>query len=159
VEGDPGTGKTTFALQFLLEGARQGEKGLYVTLSETADELHTVAHSHGWSLDAINIHDLAIPESAILEDQYTLYHPSEVELSLTTKALLEEVERIQPLRVVFDSLAEIRMLARDPLRYRRQILSLKQFFTGRKTTVLLLDDCTSRDSDRQLESIAHGVLV
>jgi len=158
LEGSPGTGKTTFALQFLLEGARRGEKGLYVTLSETAEELNAVAHSHGWSLDSITIHDLAIPESAILEDQYTLYHPSEVELSLTTKALLEEVERIQPQRVVFDSLSEMRMLARDPLRYRRQILSLKQFFIGRKTTVLLLDDRTTHDADHQLESIAHGVV-
>ena len=159
IEGSPGTGKTTFALQFLLEGARQGEKGLYVTLSETSEELKAVAASHGWSLDDISIHDLAIPEDSIAEDQYTLFHPSEVELGLTTKTILEEVERIQPQRVVFDSLSEMRLLARDPLRYRRQILSLKQFFIGRKSTVLLLDDRTSEESERQIESLAHGVLL
>jgi circadian clock protein KaiC len=159
VAGDPGTGKTTFALQFLLEGVRRGERGLYVTLSETAEELTAVAESHGWSLEGIHIYDLAIPEEAILEDQYTLYHPSEVELGTTTKAILDEVKRLEPQRVVFDSLSEMRLLARDPLRYRRQILSLKQFFIGRKSTVLLLDDHTSRESDRQLESLAHGVVI
>ncbi|HVG20412.1 MAG TPA: ATPase domain-containing protein [Blastocatellia bacterium] len=160
LEGNPGTGKTTLALQFLLEGMRCGEKGLYVTLSETKEELSAVARSHGWSLDGLTIYDLAIPEDGLSdESQYTLYHPSEVELGETTKAVFEEVRRVQPQRVVFDSLSEMRLLARDPLRYRRQILALKQFFIGRQSTVLLLDDHTSQESDRQLESLAHGVLL
>ncbi|HEV7375834.1 MAG TPA: ATPase domain-containing protein [Pyrinomonadaceae bacterium] len=160
VEGDPGTGKTTFALQFLLEGARQGEPVLYVTLSETKEELIAVARSHGWSLDGINIYELIPPEESLkTETQYTIFHPSEVELGDTTKAVLEEVERIQPRRIVFDSLSEMRLLARDPLRYRRQILALKQFFTGRQCTVLLLDDRTSTANDLQVQSIAHGVLM
>ncbi|HKY06210.1 MAG TPA: ATPase domain-containing protein, partial [Blastocatellia bacterium] len=160
LEGNPGTGKTTLALQFLLEGARRGEKGLYVTLSETKTELSAVARSHGWSLDGITVYDLALPEETSLDEaQYTLYHPSEVELGETTKAVFAVVERVKPQRVVFDSLSEMRLLARDPLRYRRQILSLKQFFIGRQSTVLLLDDHTSQESDRQLESLAHGVLT
>jgi circadian clock protein KaiC len=160
VEGDPGTGKTTFALQFLLEGARQGEPVLYVTLSETKEELIAVAQSHGWSLDGINIYELIPPEESLkTETQYTIFHPSEVELGDTTKAVLEEVERIQPRRIIFDSLSEMRLLARDPLRYRRQILALKQFFTGRQCTVLLLDDRTATGDDLQVQSIAHGVLM
>jgi circadian clock protein KaiC len=160
VEGDPGTGKTTLALQFLLEGARGGEPVLYVTLSETKEELTGVAESHGWSLDSINIHELVPPEESLkTETQYTIFHPSEVELGDTTNAVIEEVERIQPRRVVFDSLSEMRLLARDPLRYRRQILALKQFFAGRQCTVLLLDDRTSTDGDLQVQSIAHGVLM
>jgi circadian clock protein KaiC len=160
VEGDPGTGKTTLALQFLLEGARRGEPVLYVTLSETKEELTAVAGSHGWSLEGINLHELVPPEESLkTESQYTIFHPSEVELGETTRAVIEEVERIQPRRVVFDSLSEMRLLARDPLRYRRQILALKQFFAGRKSTVLLLDDRTSADADLQVQSIAHGVLM
>ncbi|HEX8072731.1 MAG TPA: ATPase domain-containing protein [Pyrinomonadaceae bacterium] len=160
VEGDPGTGKTTLALQFLLEGARRGEPVLYVTLSETEEELTAVARSHGWSLEGINLHELVPPaESLKTEEQYTIFHPSEVELGETTRAVIEEVERIQPRRVVFDSLSEMRLLARDPLRYRRQILALKQFFAGRRSTVLLLDDRTSADTDLQVQSIAHGVLM
>ncbi|MBI3651271.1 MAG: AAA family ATPase [Acidobacteria bacterium] len=160
VAGNSGTGKTTLALQFLLAGRQQGEQGLYVTLSETREELFAVARSHGWSLDGITIYDLAVPTDLLPEDgQYTLYHPSEVELGETTKAIFEEVERVQPRRVVFDSLSEMRLLARDSLRYRRQILAFKQFFIGRQSTVLLLDDHTSQESDRQLESLAHGVLL
>ena len=160
VEGDPGTGKTTLALQFLLEGARRGEPVLYVTLSETKEELIAVARSHGWSLDAVSIYELIPPEESLKpETQYTIFHPSEVELGDTTKAMIDEVERIQPRRVVFDSLSEMRLLARDPLRYRRQILALKQFFAGRQCTVLLLDDRTSTVGDLQVQSIAHGVLM
>jgi circadian clock protein KaiC len=160
VEGDPGTGKTTLALQFLLEGAKRGEPVLYVTLSETREELVTVARSHGWSIDDINIYELIPPEESLkTETQYTIFQPSEVELGDTTRAVLEEVERIQPRRIVFDSLSEMRLLARDPLRYRRQILALKQFFSGRQCTVLLLDDRTSTDGDLQVQSIAHGVLM
>jgi circadian clock protein KaiC len=160
IEGDPGTGKTTLALQFLLEGARCGEPVLYVTLSETKEELTAVARSHGWSLEGVSLHELVPPEESLkAEAQYTIFHPSEVELGETTRAVIEEVERIQPRRVVFDSLSEMRLLARDPLRYRRQILALKQFFAGRKSTVLLLDDRTSADADLQVQSIAHGVVM
>lgn len=159
VEGDPGTGKTTLALRFLLEGAARGEPVLYVTLSETKEELEASAASHGWSLDALNIYELVPSEESLkTESQYTIFHPSEVELGETTNAVLKEVERIQPTRVVFDSLSEMRLLASDPLRYRRQILALKQYFAGRRCTVLLLDDRTATVGDLQVQSIAHGVV-
>ncbi len=159
LEGDPGTGKTTLALKFLLEGAALGEPVLYVTLSETREEIEEVAASHGWSLDGLTLYELIPPEDSLkAETQYTIFHPSEVEFSETTTAVLDEVERIQPRRVVFDSLSEMRLLARDPLRYRRQILALKQYFAGRQCTVLLLDDRTSTASDLQVRSIAHGVV-
>ncbi|HEY0099789.1 MAG TPA: ATPase domain-containing protein [Pyrinomonadaceae bacterium] len=159
IEGDPGTGKTTLALKFLLEGAAQGEPVLYVTLSETKEEIKAVAASHGWSLDGMSIYELVPSEDSLkTEMQYTIFHPSEVELGETTNAVLEEVGRIQPRRVVFDSLSEMRLLARDPLRYRRQILALKQYFAGRQCTVMLLDDRTSTASDLQVQSIAHGVV-
>jgi circadian clock protein KaiC len=159
VSGDPGTGKTTLAMQFLLEGARRGEAGLYVTLSETSDELHGSAASHGWSLDKLTVYELSSMEQASgLPAAQTLFHPSEVELNETTKGVLDVVERLQPLRVIFDSLSEMRLLARDPLRYRRQILALKQFFSGRGCTVLLLDDGSGTQADLQLESLAHGVI-
>lgn len=159
VEGEPGTGKTTLALQFLLEGIKRGEAGLYVTLSETREELIDVARSHNWSLDGFEIYEL-VPSSESLkpEAQYTIFHPSEIELSETTSAVLSEVERIRPKRVVFDSLSEMRLLARDPLRYRRQILALKQYFAPRDCTVLLLDDKTSGAHDLQVHSIVHGVM-
>jgi circadian clock protein KaiC len=160
LEGDPGTGKTTLALQFMLEGARAGEKCLYITLSETAEELRSVARSHGWSLDAITIFELTPPEANFTADQYyTLLHPSEVELSETVKLIFDRIEELQPDRVAFDSLAEIRLLAQDPLRYRRQVLALKQFFAGRRCTALLLDDLTSRSHELQVHSITHGVIV
>jgi circadian clock protein KaiC len=160
LEGDPGTGKTTVALQFMLEGARAGEKCLYVTLSETAEELRSVARSHGWSLDGVTIFELTPPEANFAADQYyTLLHPSEVELSETIKLILDRIEELQPDRVAFDSLAEIRLLAQDPLRYRRQVLALKQFFAGRRSTALLLDDLTSRSHELQVHSITHGVVV
>ena len=129
VDGDPGSGKTTLSLQFPLEGLKDGEKCLYITLSETKEELTAGAESHGWSLDRIEIVEL-IPDAKELngDTQVTMYHPSEVELSETTKRVLEAVERVNPSRIVFDSLSEIRLLAQNPLRYRRQILALKQFF-------------------------------
>jgi circadian clock protein KaiC len=159
LEGVPGSGKTTLALQFLLEGARRGEPVLYVTLSETEEEIRGVSASHDWSLDGIAIRELAPSEESLKPDeQYTMFHPSEVELSETTKAILADVERIQPTRVVFDSLSELRLLSGNPLRYRRQILALKQFFAGRSCTVLMLDDLTSASQDLQVQSIAHGVV-
>ena len=158
VKGDPGAGKTTLAMQFLLAGARAGEPGVYATLSETEEELRDVARSHGWPLDGITICDLQASEESLKADsQYTLFHPSEVELSDTTRIVLDVVERAAPLRVVFDSLSEMRLLARDSLRYRRQILALKHYFTGRQCTVLLLD-YGIQVGDFQLESMAHGVM-
>jgi len=161
VEGDPGTGKTTLALQFLLQGVESGEGGMYITLSESKLELEQVAESHGWSLAPITIYEmLPSDEDLGAEAQYTVFHPSEVELADTMTAILKQVEEIDPQRVVFDSLSEFRMLARDPLRYRRQILALKRYFAGRHCTVLLLDDRTAEGStnDLQLQSIAHGVI-
>jgi circadian clock protein KaiC len=160
VEGDPGSGKTTLGLQFLLDGAARGEKVLYVTLSETRAELEGVARSHGWDLANIAIQELASSDGGISpDDQYTFFHPSEVELAETTKAMLDEVSRIHPTRLVIDSLSEMRLLAREPLRYRRQILALKQFFATGSCTVMLLDDRTSGKRDLQLHSLAHGVIV
>jgi len=160
VEGVPGSGKTTLALQYLLEGARQGEPVLYVTLSETEEELRAVSRSHGWDLSGVTIRELVPPEESLQPaEQYTMFHHAEVELSETTRTILTDVERLKPARLVFDSLSELRLLAGDPLRYRRQLLALKQFFRGRGCTVLLLDDLTSTGRDLQVQSIAHGVLV
>jgi circadian clock protein KaiC len=159
IDGDPGTGKTTLALQFLLEGRARGESVLYITLSETANELSAVATSHGWSLDGVDLYELTQTDATALpENQYTVFHPSEVELGETTRAIMEKVAEVKPRRVVFDSLSEMRLLAREPLRYRRQILALKQLFVGKGATVLLLDDGTSGDDDKQLHSLAHGVI-
>jgi circadian clock protein KaiC len=160
LEGNPGTGKTTMALGFMLQGAKLGEKCLYITLSETAEELRAIARSHGWSLDQIEIFELTPPEAKLDSDQnYTLLHPSEVELSETTRLILNRIEALNPQRVAFDSLSEIRLIAQDPLRYRRQVLALKQFFSGRRCTALLLDDLTSESHELQVHSITHGVIV
>jgi circadian clock protein KaiC len=159
IDGEPGTGKTTLALQFLLAGQRAGERCLYVTLSETSEELRASAQSHGWSLDGIEIFELSAATGAEPDEAYTLFHPAEVELQQTVGAVLEAVERFAPARVVFDSLSEMRMLARDALRFRRQILALKHFFTGRDCTVLILDDRSGPEGDLQLHSLAHGVIA
>jgi circadian clock protein KaiC len=159
IQGDPGAGKTTLAMQFLLEGARRGEAGLYATLSETEDELRVVAASHGWGLDGITICDLQSTLRQRGDSQYTLFHPSEVELAETTRSLLGTVDRIQPARLVVDSLSEMRLLARDSLRYRRQILSFKQHLAGRGCTVLLLDYQAEGAADSQLQSLAHGLII
>ncbi len=158
VEGSPGTGKTTLALQFLLEGRERGERGLYVTLSETSAELAQVAQSHGWSLDGIKVFDLVSDEGLSEEAEQTILHPSEFELGETTREVMKLVDELKPHRVAFDSLSELRLLAQSPLRYRRQILALKRFFAQLGCTVLMLDDKTSGEGDQQLHSIAHGVV-
>jgi circadian clock protein KaiC len=159
LEGAPGAGKTTVALQFLMEGVRQGEQVLYVTLSETSQELQGVADSHGWDLGGIHVREM-LPSADSLqpEEQYTMFHPSEVELSETTQRILRDAEALSPRRIVFDSLSELRLLSGGSLRYRRQILALKQFFAGRQCTVLLLDDMTPGPRDQQVQSIAHAVI-
>ena len=159
VEGPPGAGKTTIAMQFLLEGVRNGESVLYVTLSETAEELRGVAASHGWDLSGVHMRELLPTQEALQPDeQYTMFHPSEMELGETTRRIIDDVERLRPTRVVFDSLSELRLLAGNSLRYRRQILALKQFLGGRTCTVLLLDDMTAQTHDLHVQSIAHAVL-
>ena len=160
VQGNPGSGKTTLGLQFLLEGLRRGERVLYVTLSETRAELESVAESHGWDLSKLPIFELAGRVDYLsLDEQNTLFEPSEVELAEVTRALVQEVERVQPVRVVFDSLSEMRLLAQSALRYRRQLLALKQNFAQRGCTVLMADDLTSEPGDLQLQSLAHGVIA
>jgi circadian clock protein KaiC len=159
VEGHPGAGKTTLALQFLQEGVRLGERSMYITFSETREEIEAVALSHGWDLEKLDLFELSAIEAQLHgETENTFFHPSDVELNRRTKALVEEIERVQPVRLVFDSLSEMRMLAETPLRYRRQVLELKQFLAGRKCTVLLLDDRTAHDNDMQVKSIVHGIL-
>jgi circadian clock protein KaiC len=159
-EGSPGAGKTTLALQFLLEGARAGEKGLYITLSETEEELREVALSHGWSLDdRIDIFELAPPENLLDEtQQQSLLYSSDLELGETTQRIFDAMDRVKPSRVVIDSLSEIRLLAQSSLRYRRQLLALKHYFSQRNATVLLLDDMTADADDKTVQSIAHAVV-
>jgi circadian clock protein KaiC len=159
VEGIPGSGKTTFALQFLREGVRLGQRVLYVTLSETLEELSDVAVSHNWNLDGVDILELDSLSDRFEEDaDYTVFHPSDVELEETVARIRAEVERLNPHRVALDSVSELKILSQTVARYRREILGLKQFFAGRKCTVLVLDDCTTGDVEQQLQSIAHGVL-
>jgi circadian clock protein KaiC len=159
LEGAPGTGKTTIALQFLLEGAVRGEKCLYITLSETDDELRDSAASHGWSLDGVDVYELLPPESLLdSEQQQSLLYSSDLELGETTKQIFGAVERLQPTRVVLDSLSEIRLLAQSSLRYRRQILAIKHYFSKFGATVLMLDDLTAEQTDKTVHSVAHGVI-
>ena len=160
LQGTPGVGKTTLALQFLLAGVERGEAGLYITLSETKDEIAAVAESHGWDLSKLEMLELSAIEEVLAESkENTFFHPSELELTKTTQILLSHVEKTKPRRVVLDSLSEFRLLAENPLRYRRQMLRLKQFFAGRKSTVLLLDDQTGEGSDLHIQSISHGVIT
>ena len=158
IDGSPGTGKTTLALQFLLAGVVRGESGLYVTLSESREELSEVAVSHGWTLDGIDVFELPADDFDSAREAYTLFHPAEVELQEVIDRMFAAVERSGARLVVLDSLSEMRLLARDPLRFRRQILALKQFFSARDCTVLLLDDKTAPEGDLQLHSLAHGVI-
>ena len=159
LEGSPGTGKTTIATQFLMAGAAAGERALYITLSETEDELRVGAASHGWSLDGIDIFELVPPESLLDEQQQqSLLYSSDLELGETTRRIFEAFEKVKPQRVVLDSLSEIRLLAQSSLRYRRQILALKHYFARSGATVLMLDDLSSEANDRTMHSVAHGVI-
>lgn len=160
VDGEPGAGKTTLAIQFLLEGVRQGETVLYVTLSETADELLEVARSHGWSLQGIHLLELGSLSERLEQDfDYTVYHPADVELGETIKRIQAEVGNLDPQRVVLDSVSELKILSETSARYRREILGFKHFFAGKQCTVLILDDRVGRENDQQqLHSIAHGVI-
>lgn len=163
VEGTPGTGKTTLALSFLIAGARRGDTALYVTLSESEDELRAVAANHGWSLDGIDIFELISVAGMDGEAEQSVLHPAELELGETARAVMQRVRELNPARVVFDSLSEIRLLAENPQRYRRQVLALKYFFAQQKCTVMLLDDRSSEPSsanaDLKLHSMAHGVVT
>lgn len=159
VQGDPGVGKTTLGLQFLLAGLENDEKTLYVSLSETKEEINSVAASHGWNLSRVSLYELSAVEASLqLGTDNTVFHPAEVELREIMKTLLAVVDDVKPSRVVFDSLSEIRTLSQSQAQYRRQILQLKQYFVGRKTTVMLLDDRTGPEGDTQLQSLAHGVI-
>lgn len=160
LQGQPGSGKTTLALQFLLAGAAGGDSGLYVTLSETREEITRVAQSHGWSLDSLALFELSSFQE-LLETTagQSMFHPAEVELAEVTRPILDEVDRLKPTLIVIDSLSEIRLLSGELLRFRRQVLALKQFFAARQCTVLLLDDLTSDMGSTLLESLAHGVIT
>lgn len=162
LEGAPGSGKTTLALQFLREGVRQGERALYITLSETREELAVVAASHGWDIDEFDVFEFSSASDVFGDGRdQSILHPWEMELGETVRLIQDEVEKVQPKRVVFDSLSEMRLLAQDSLRYRRQVLALKQFFAGRDATVILVDDMSGSESgrDAHLHSLAHGVIT
>jgi len=159
LEGNPGAGKTTVALQFLIEGVAHGERCLYITLSETEDEIRASSRSHGWSLEGIDLYELVPPESLLDEEQQqSLLYSSDLELGETTRRIFEAFERVKPARVVLDSLSEIRLLAQSSLRYRRQILTLKHYFARQDVTVLLLDDRTTDANDKTVHSVAHAVV-
>ncbi|MES2323433.1 MAG: ATPase domain-containing protein [Pseudomonadota bacterium] len=160
IEGEPGTGKTTLALQFLYEGVKRGESVIYITLAETRVELKAVAQSHGWAMDGIHVEDI-IPNESILhpDQQFTIFHPSEIEMGMTTQRILDVIEKFKPTRVVLDSLSELQLLAESPLRYRRQVLALKQYLSGKGCTTLFLDDRTALSGDLQVRSVAHGVIT
>jgi circadian clock protein KaiC len=159
IEGAPGCGKTTLGLQFLLEGVTKQEKCLYITLSESREELLHVASTHGWDLTGIDIFELVPPELSLdTEREQSIVYASDLELGETVQMVMEEVERIAPARIVFDSLSEIRLLAQGPLRFRRQVLALKHYFAQHKCTVLFLDDLTMNETDLSLHSLAHGVV-
>ena len=159
IEGRPGSGKTTLGLQFLLDGLKRGERGLYITLSESRRELLSVAERHGWSLEGVEIYELVPPELSLdSEQQQSLIHSSDLELGETVRMAMAEIERVNPVRVVFDSLSEIRLLSQGSLRYRRQVLALKSYFLLNNATVLMLDDLSSEDDDLNLHSISHAVL-
>lgn len=161
-EGAPGSGKTTLSLQFLLDGKARGERTLYITLSETGEELASVAASHDWDLSGIDMFELSSAEEVLGDGrEQSILHPWEMELGGTIRLIQAEVERVKPTRVVFDSLSEMRLLAQDPLRYRRQVLALKQFFSGRQITVILVDDLTGNSGERDghLHSLCHGVIT
>lgn len=160
LEGDPGTGKTTLALQFLLAGAKRRESCLYVTLAETESELKAIARSHGWSLSGIQIYEISPDEAELRpEEQYTAFHPSEVELGETVQPLLEVIDKLKPARLVIDSLTEMKLLARDALRYRRQLVAFKQYVLSRGATALLLDVSPRTDGEHQFHTLAHGVIL
>lgn len=159
VEGSPGAGKTTLAMQFLLEGVRRGEPCMFVTLSESLEELQAAAKSHGWTLDGVQVLEILASEESLLPDARSrMFHPSEVELAKTTEAVLTEADRVKPARLVVDSLSEFRLLADNDLRYRRQVLAIKQHFAHRACTMLFIDDRTDGENDRLLYSLAHGVV-
>src|SRR6187399_1515145 len=160
LEGTPGAGKTTLAMQFLLQGARDHKRSMYITLSETAEELRASATSHGWSLDGINIREYVITDANIERDrEVTMYHTPELELGDTISRMLSDIREFHPDRVVIDALSELRLLSESVLRYRRQLLALKRFFNECQCTVLMLDDRSNVERDSHVESIVHGVIA
>ena len=160
LEGNPGTGKTTIALQFLIQGGEDGETGIYISLAESEQELRDGAKSHGWTLgENIEVFELVPPESVLDPDQHqSLLYSSDLELGETIKRIFEAINRLKPKRIVIDSLSEIRLLAQSSLRYRRQVLALKHYFSQHNSTVIMLDDLTTESSDRAVHSIAHSVI-